>query len=343
MKKKAINIFLPLFLSIFLFFSVIFAISIGSVEIEFPKVWIIIMNKIGFNIPRTYDAGEETIILTIRMPRVLMAVVIGAMLGVAGVAAQGILKNPLADPYIIGVSAAAGFGTALMVVLVLGFFSLLTIPLVAFLFAILSISIVYELSKTTYRISTTVLLLAGIAISFFFSALTSFILFFSEDKAHTILIYLMGSLWGITWIEFYIVLLVMVPSTIILFFYGRDLNLMVFGDETAQSMGVNVEQSKKIILFLMTLLTSTAVAFCGSIGFIGLIVPHTIRLLIGSNNQKLIPYSALIGGLLLLWADIFARTLIAPLEIPVGIFTALMGGPFFLYLIVKKKRKGELG
>lgn len=343
MKKTIFHYSLLIFLFLFLLFSVTIAISIGSVEIEFNKVWVIILNALGFDVPKTYTNGEEAIILVIRIPRVLMAVIMGAMLGVAGVAAQGMLKNPLADPYIIGISAAAGFGTALMVVLGIGFYGLLIIPLVAFLFAVLSITIVYNLSQTTYRMSTTALLLAGIAISFFFSAFTSLILYFSEDKAHYILSYLMGSLWGVTWMEFYIVLIIMIPGTIALFFYGRDLNVIVFGDETAQSMGVNVEQSKKMILFLMTLLTSTTVAFCGSIGFIGLVIPHTMRLLVGSDNRKLIPYSALAGGLLLLWADVLARTLISPLDIPVGIFTALMGGPFFLYLIVQKKKTGELG
>ncbi len=152
----------------------------------------------------------------------------------------------------------------------------------------------------------------------------------------------MGSFWGITWSEFYVTLGVMIPCTILLFFYGRDLNVMIFGDESAQTIGVNVEKSKKVILFLMTFLASTAVAFCGSIGFVGLIIPHSMRLLGGSDNRKLVPLSAISGGLLLLWADVLARTLIVPREIPVGIFTVLMGGPFFIYLVIKKKGTGEL-
>lgn len=337
------KILVPIFLILFLFFSIIFAVSIGPIEIEFKNTLAILLDRLGFQVPATWTKVEQVIILKIRLPRVLMAVVVGAMLGVSGVAAQGLFKNPIADPYIIGISAAAGFGTALMTIIGITFFNLLSIPLIAFLFALLSVYIVYEFSQTNYRISTTALLLSGIAISFFFSAFTSFILFLSEDKTHYILSFLMGSFWGVTWREFYIVLGIMIPGTIALFFYGRDLNVMVFGDEVAQSMGVNIEQSKKVILFLMTLLTSTAVAFCGSIGFVGLIIPHMIRMVIGSDNPKLIPLSAIAGGLLLLWADILARTLIAPLEIPVGIFTALMGGPFFLYLIVQKKKSGELG
>jgi iron complex transport system permease protein len=338
---KTIVIYVILILG--LFFSIVYAVSIGAVEIKFNVVIAIILDWLGFEVPVIWSEGWQAIILVIRLPRVLMAVVIGAMLGVAGVAAQGLFKNPIADPYIIGISSAAGFGTALMVVLGISFFSLLTIPLVAFFFAILSVTIVYKIAQTNYRMSTSALILSGIAVSFFFSALTSVILFFSEDKAHNILSYLMGSLWGVSWIKFYIVLAVMIPCIITFFFYGWDLNLMVFSDETAQSMGVNIEQSKSVTLVLMTLLTATAVAFCGTIGFIGLIIPHTIRLLVGNDNRKLIMFSAFGGGLLLLWADLLARTLISPLEIPVGIFTALMGGPFFLYLIFQKKKSGDLG
>ncbi|MFX1392557.1 MAG: FecCD family ABC transporter permease [Promethearchaeota archaeon] len=334
---------LPIFLIIFLIISIVFAISIGPVEIEFRTAWAIILNQIGLKLPKIWSDSEQSIILNIRLPRVLMAVVVGAMLGVAGVAAQGLFRNPIVDPYLIGISSAGGFGTALIIVLGISLLSFFTIPLVSFLFAMLAITIIYELSKTNLRLSINSLLLAGLAISFFFSALTSFILYYSEDKSHLILSYLMGSFWGATWLEFYVILAVMVPGTILLYFYARDLNLMVFGDDSAQTMGVNIEQSKKMILFLMVILSSTAVAFCGTIGFVGLIIPHIIRLIAGSDNRRLIPLSALAGGLLLLWADVLARILVSPREMPVGIFTALMGGPFFIYLIIKKKKMGELG
>lgn len=272
-----------------------------------------------------------------------MAIFTGGMLAVAGVAAQGLFRNPIVDPYIIGISSAAGCGAALSVVLgIASLLGLMTIPLMSFLFALLAVLVIYKLSQTRYHLSMTVLLLCGIAISFFFAALTSFILFFSEEHVHYILSYLMGRLWGSTWMDLYIVFLVMVPGIILLFFYGRDLNIMVFGDATAQSMGVNIEQSKRVILILMTLLTSTAVAFCGCIAFIGLIIPHFMRLLVGSDNRKLIPFSAIGGSLLLLWADACARSLLPPLEIPVGILISLLGGPFFVYLVIHKKRSGEL-
>ena len=326
-----------------LFISIILAVSIGSVKIEFSTVLAILLNQVGLPVNEIWTKSEQVIIMQLRLPRVLMAIIIGAMLAVAGVAAQGLFRNPIVDPYIIGISSAAGSGAALTVVLGLAsLLGLMTIPLMSFLFALVAVLIIYKLSQTRYQLSMTVLLLSGIAISFFFSAFTSFILFFSEEHVHYILSYLMGRLWGTTWIDLYIVFLVMVPGILLLFFYGRDLNLMVFGDDAAQSVGVNIEQSKKVILILISLLTSTAVAFCGSIGFIGLIIPHLMRLLVGSDNRKLIPYSAVGGSLLLLWADVFARTLVPPLEIPVGILTSLLGGPFFIYLVIQKKKSGEL-
>ncbi|MFX1274810.1 MAG: FecCD family ABC transporter permease [Promethearchaeota archaeon] len=328
--------------------SIFFAISFGKGDIyqsnyDFPTIFSMILYKLGFPVNVTWSVADETIIMVLRMPRVLMAVVIGAMLGIAGVAAQGLFRNPIADPYIIGISAAAGCGTALSVLIGLNaIFLLFTRPLISFIFSILAVIIVYKLSKTRYQMSVIVLLLAGIAISFIFSSITSLLLYFSEDKVHYILYFLMGRLWASTWDEIFIVYLVLVPCIIIMFFYGRDLNVMVFGDEVAQSMGVNIEKSKKVILILMTLLTSTAVAFCGSIGFVGLIIPHIMRILVGNDNRKLIPLSALSGGLLLIWADLLSRSLVPPLEIPVGIFTSLMGAPFFIYLIVQKKKSGEI-
>jgi iron complex transport system permease protein len=185
-------------------------------------------------------------------------------------------------------------------------------------------------------------LLAGIALSFFFSALTSLILYINETQAYNIMTYLMGSFWSVSWMQAYIMACVMVPGMIALLYYARDLNLMVLGDDTAQTMGVDVEHSKIAILFIMTALASTTVAFCGSIGFVGLLMPHIMRYFVGSNHRRLIPASGLAGAILLIWADILARTLIPPLEIPVGIFTAILGGPFFIYLVIKRKKTGEI-
>ncbi len=315
--------------------------AIGSVVIDVEKVWGILLSNIGIPVPVTWTEGEQVIINVLRFPRTMAAIIAGGMLGIAGVAAQGLFKNPIAEPYIIGISSAAGFGTAITLSMGLFFLGIFTSPIVSFTTAILAIGIIYKLSQTRYRLSMSALLLSGIAISFFFSALTSFLLYISEEQIHYIMYNLMGSFWGVTWIEVYILSCIFVFGIIFLFYYGRDLNLMVFGDETAQTTGVNVEKSKRWILLIMTALTSITVAFCGSIGFVGLIVPHMMRFIFGSNHRALIPTTALAGGILLLWADILARTLIAPLEIPVGIFTALLGGPFFVYLVLKRKKEGD--
>ncbi|OGN89944.1 MAG: hypothetical protein A2Y88_10895 [Chloroflexi bacterium RBG_13_48_10] len=339
--KQVFQRILIFFLILALILSIFVGILIGSVSIEPQKIWGILLHEMGFPIQETWMEGERLIIISLRAPRALAAAIVGAMLGIAGVAAQGLFRNPIAEPYIIGISSAAGFGTALIVGFGLLFLGIFTIPIISFTFALIAVIIVYGLSQTRFRLSLSALLLSGIALSFFFSAATSFILYLSEDQTHNILSYLMGSFWGVSWIEVYIMFCVLIPSTIALFYYARDLNLIVFGDETAQTTGVKVEQSKKIILFIMTILASTSVAFCGSIGFVGLIIPHTMRLIVGSDHRKLIPIAAIGGGILLVWADVISRSLISPLEIPVGIFIALLGGPFFVYLVVKRKKGGN--
>ncbi len=336
--KKSVP-FLLLFL---LLLSIIAGVSIGSVSIKLGNSLKIILNSVGIPVSQTWSVSEEIIVTKLRFPRVLMAVVVGAMLAIAGVASQGLFKNPIADPYIMGNSSAAGFGAALIAVLEINILGIFTIPLVAFVFSLLSVLLIYNLAKTRYGISIVALLLSGVAMSYVFSALISVILYTSEDKAHLIISLLMGNFWGITWLELGIVTLIMIPASVIIYIYGLDLNILLLGDDNAQSMGVNVKQSKRIIVIATTVLTSTAVAFCGSIGFVGLIIPHAMRYIVGSDNRKLIPISALAGGLLMVWADVLARTLSAPLEIPVGIFTSIMGGPFFMYLVIHRKKTGKI-
>ncbi|MFW9987918.1 MAG: FecCD family ABC transporter permease [Candidatus Odinarchaeota archaeon] len=342
-KKFFFLIFFFFFILFSLLISILLAVSIGSISINIGKINGIILNAVGFDIDKTWTPGEENIILYLRLPRVLMSVGVGMMLGISGVVAQGLFRNPIVDPYIIGISSSAGFGTALSIVLgISGLLSIFTLPLVSFLFSCITVLIIYYLSKTRYHLSMTALLLSGIALSYFFSAFTSFILYFTEEHSHFVMIYLMGSFWGTTWSEFFLIFVILINGFVILFFYMRDLNAMVLGDSTAQSLGVNVELSKRVMLILMTLLTSTTVAFCGSIGFVGLVVPHIMRWIIGSDNKKLLVFSALGGSLLLIWSDLVARTIFSPLELPVGILTSLLGGPFFVYLIIKKKKSGEL-
>ena len=337
---KNLKRFIKIFIFLFLIYSVFLAVSIGSVKIEIKNVVNIFLKAMGFNIETVWTQNEEIIILKLRLPRVLTALIVGALLGVAGVASQVLFKNPIADPYIIGISSSASFGAVLSLVLELHFLGKFTTPLISFIVTLLSIGMIYMLSKTKYGISITTLLLSGIAVSFVFSALISLVLYLSVEKSHMILSILMGKFWGSSWDELQIIIIIALIPLTILYFYAMDLNLMLLGDTNAQSMGVNIKTTKIIILVCMTLITATAVSFCGIIGFVGLIIPNSMRLLVGNDHKKLIPYSAAAGALLLIWADTVARTIIAPMEIPVGIFTSLLGGPFFIFLILKKKRMG---
>ncbi len=337
MNKKVQKIF-PYIIFIVLILSILISVTIGSVQIPLDHSISILLRQIGIPLEKLGTVSEETIILELRLPRVLMATVVGAMLGIAGVASQGLFRNPIADPYVLGISSSAGFGVALVALFEISFLGLFTVPVFSFIMSVVTVITIYILSQTKQNVSMSRLLLSGVALSYIFSALISFTLFIAPDKTHLILSILLGKFWGITWNELAITTAVMVPATFVLYIYGLDMNLMLFSNENAQSMGVDVKKTKIIILICMTLLASTAVSFCGAIGFVGLIIPHIVRNIMGSDNRKLIPLSAVAGGILLVWADVLARIIAPPLEIPVGVFTALMGGPFFIYLNIKKKK-----
>ncbi|MHA1744675.1 MAG: FecCD family ABC transporter permease [Promethearchaeota archaeon] len=337
--RRRYQLFLTFFLIILLILSIFFSLTIGSVSIPFSHSLGILLDALGISTSIPFTPTEQIIVLSLRLPRVLMAVLIGAMLSIAGVASQNLFKNPIADPYIIGISSSAGFGAAFATVLGVSFFGKFTLPFISFFFALGTIFFIYQISKKKDDLNVSTLLLSGIALSYLFSALISLLLFLAENTSHLILSVLMGNFWGIGWDEVYISTLVLLPSGLLLYLYGLDMNLLLMGDDAAKSMGLNVKRSKIVIIFGMTILTATAVAFCGSIGFVGLIVPHITRMIFGSDNGKIIPKSAIIGAILLIWADVMARTLSAPLEIPVSVFTSFMGGPFFIWLVIKQRKR----
>jgi iron complex transport system permease protein len=284
----------------------------------------------------TWSEAEAIIIFQIRLPRTFMALLVGSGLAVAGVAMQALFKNPLADPYVLGASSGAGFGAALIISL--GVVSAIFVPLAAFAGAIIASFTVYGLSMIGPRSSVSLLLLSGIALSTFFSALISYLMFVAGSNLQELVFWLMGGLWASTWQYVEITFPVVLVGTIILYAYARDLNLMLSGEESAQHLGVAVENLKRILLVTVSFIVGVAVAFCGIIGFVGLIVPHVVRTFTGPDHKALIPASALFGGILLIWADIIARSAIPGTEVPVGIITALLGAPFFMYL-VRSKRK----
>lgn len=329
-------------LMIMLVSTIIIAIAIGSTYIEPGEVYKVLLSKLT-NGAIYSDVGNvmtQNIIWEIRLPRVLLGAICGAGLALCGVLMQCVTKNPIAEPYILGISSGASCGA--VAVIVLGGMSSIGINSIttgAFVGSILSGVLVFaigtRMGKTT---STTRLVLSGMAISTIFSALTNLLIYSAKNsnQAKTALFWTVGSLGGAKWdvllFPFVILLIVIISGSVM----SKSLDILLVGDDSAVILGINVKLIKSIILVLSTLLTSALVAVTGAIGFIGLVVPHICRTIVGSDHKKLITLSSLIGAIFLIASDVVARALFPPIEIPIGIITSLVGGPFFLYLISKK-------
>lgn len=325
-------------------FGGILALGIGSVSISPVIIMKIIIHKIPFlgrNVTADWSYSQEAILLQLRLPRIVLSFLVGAELSAAGVIYQGIFRNPMADPYVIGASSGASLGATLAILLFSGLkiWGIGSVPFFAFLGSAVTIVVVYVISSVGGRTYSFTLLLAGIAVSSFISALVSFFMYFSDNKLHQIYFWLLGSFSSQGWDDVILNLPYGVAGYIIGVLNLRALNLMQLGEETAFSTGVDVELTKKVSLAAACLLTASAVSVSGIIGFVGLIIPHITRLIIGPDHRKLFNFSALVGGLYLMIADTFSRVIISPTELPVGILTALFGGPFFIYLLFKKKNK----
>lgn len=313
------------------------SLSIGTVPIPLSHTIAAIMKRIPLlqNFIKIDIPDEYLVILfSIRFPRILLACVVGAGLATAGCCMQGLFRNPMASPYVIGISSGSAFGAALALLIIPGFFS---VPLAAFIFGVGTIFFVYKISQREGRVPTQTLLLAGIAIGFFFSAITSLLMYIAAESVHRLVFWIMGGFWNSSWMHFLIVLPFIGFGIPAIYLFARDLNILQLGEESAAHLGVEVELAKKLLLILTSLITAAAVSVSGIIGFVGLIVPHITRLLVGPDHRMLIPTSALIGGIFLIWCDTLARIIIAPAELPVGIITACLGAPFFIYLLLKKR------
>lgn len=318
-------------------FLVLLGIAVGPVKIPFRDILAAFsldtLKKALLN-PNSLNENSY-IVLQIRLPRVILAYLVGISLASAGTASQALFKNPLADPYIIGISGGAAVGASIAALYFpqyMGVFALIG--------ASLAVVAVYRIAKVNGHIPVDTLLLAGIALGFFTSALTSYLLYVGRERIHNAIFWLMGTFNGADWGDVKMVLFSSVLGVSILLFSWRELNLLLLGEESV-SMGLDVNLYRKIIIGVISLLTSFAVATSGIIGFVGLISPHAMRIVFGPNHKRLLPASALFGGSLMVFADILARILLRPAEVPVGIITALFGAPFFIYLLIKKKR-GEL-
>lgn len=328
-------------LLILLFVSFIYAVSFGTICLDKKEIIYVILEKVAL-FPHAVTITDTTrdIVLNIRLPRVFLAALVGASLSAAGATFQGLFRNPLADPYIIGVSSGAALGATLVIVsgLSLGWAGFGAVPVMAFAGGALAVVLVYQLSRQGGFVPVMTLLLAGIAINAFLSALVSLLFYFAGERLHQVVFWMMGGLGGACWSYVRVMLPYFLLGFSIIYFFARELNALLLGEDTARTLGIDAEKYKKIFLAAAALLVSAAVSTSGIIGFIGLVVPHIIRLAAGPDHRFLLPASALLGAVLLLGADALARTVIAPAELPVGIITALLGAPFFLYLLRRRKK-----
>ena len=335
-------LFWAIALTIILIATIIGAIAIGSTYIEPGVVYKVLLNKLsnGNLFSGDMNVMFESIIWEIRFPRVILGAVCGAGLALCGVLMQCVTKNPIAEPYVLGISSGASAGA--VAVIVLGGISSLginTISAGAFVGSIVSGVLVFaigtQMGRTT---STTRLVLTGMAISTIFGAITNLLIYAAENsnQAKNAIFWTVGSLGGAKWSVLLLPTIMLVIVLVISIFISKSLDILLLGDDSAIILGINVKFMKSVILILSTLLISTIVAVTGAIGFIGLVIPHICRTIAGSDHKKLIVLSSLIGAIFLIISDILARGLFPPIEIPIGIITALVGGPFFLYLICKK-------
>ena len=319
---------------LFLSIALLLSLAIGSVFISPNELWQTLLGN-GTD-------TAEAILWKIRLPRTILIALTGAALGGSGAAYQGLFRNPLADPFLIGVASGAGLGAviAMSIQWPYSFWGLMAIPFAAFLAALLTVFIVYLFARVGRTIPTTNLILAGVAFSSFATSLTSFLMIRSTSEVRRALGWLLGGASQSGWDAILALLPYLVIGLGVLTFSGHALNVLQFGDDQAQQLGLNVTRAKRIILIAASLATAAAVAFSGIIGFIGLIVPHLSRLWFGPDYRRLLPLSALGGATALLVCDILARILLAPQEIPVGIITALAGAPFFLWVLRRSKNQG---
>jgi len=316
------------------------AVSLGAVSIPVARSGAILLHYIaGWGaIPGGMDR-DSAIILELRLPRVLSGAMVGAALALSGAVLQALLRNPLADPYVLGISSGAALGAVLAILFGLGsiYLGTFAVPGAAFCGALLTLLFVYFLARVQGRVPAQTMLLAGFIVSAFFLAIIMFLISITTDeRLFNVTFWLMGNLEYMASQPLRGIFLYLLAGAAVLFSLGRDLNLMAMGEETASELGVEVERVKKIAFVFASLITGAVVSVSGLIGFVGLIVPHLVRMLWGPDHRFLLPASALAGAILLVFADLIARTILAPSEIPVGVITALGGAPFFVYLLRKK-------
>ena len=325
--------------------TLILATGIGPVSVPAAKTARILLSRLpgaGGWIPVTWEPLDENIVWGLRLPRVCLGMIVGASLATCGVAMQALVRNSLADPFLLGVSSgAAAFATLGMLFGAFSFLGLYSLSISAFIGAAVTILFVYILARVRGRINITQLLLGGVAVSMIMDGLTSIIKLSAPNALglHNAEFWMSGSLAGAKWAYLTVPLAVLLGCIAFLMVNHRGLNLLLLGDESAGALGVNVRRLQKELILVSSLMAGATIAVSGTIGFVGLMVPHFTRLLVGGDHKKVLPVSALLGGILVVWVDVAARMVIAPEELPVGILTAVIGGPVFIFMLKRRTRE----
>jgi len=335
-------------LAILLLVAMLFSLTIGAVSIPVSEVGIILLKNLGLFNGVAIDSTHELVITTIRFPRIVMTMLIGAMLGVSGAALQGVFRNPLVEPGLIGVSGGAAAAVVVVVVFgasisLAGWTYELLIPFAAFAGGLGATFLVLKLSEQAGRTNIAVLILIGVAVNALTGALIGLSIFYAdENQLRTFTFWTLGDLGGASWQKLAVAAPLILLSITVLLFFSRALNVMALGEAEAYYIGVDVERTKMLVIFFSALGVGVSVSLAGMIGFIGLVIPHLVRVLFHPDNRLVLPASVLGGALLLVLADVLARTIARPSELPIGVVTALIGAPFFVMLLLNAKSKREI-
>jgi iron complex transport system permease protein len=332
----------PLLINLLLLIAaLLLSVAIGAVDIPLAALMRILASRLGAPVSVNWPQSSEVILFSLRLPHTALIALAGAALAGSGAAYQGLFRNPLADPYLIGVASGAGLGAvgAMALPRPAGLLGLYIVPAAAFVGALLTVGIVYLLAYTGNAPPNTTLILAGVAVGAFANALTSFLMLRSQGELRRALAWLLGGTTTSGWSPVWVTLPYILIGLGILLTCGHALNVLQFGEDQAQQLGLAVQRSRVLVIIAASLTTAAAIAFAGIIGFIGLIVPHLMRLVWGPDYRRLIPLSILGGATALLLADVLARRMLAPQELPVGIITALAGAPFFLWILRRSQAR----
>ena len=333
------RVIFPLSCVAFLVFSVLLVVGIGTVHIPMATVLDIFANKFS---PTRFDPrwepGQEAIVWQLRFPRAILAATVGAGLAVVGAALQSVTRNELADPHLLGISSGGALGAILALLHIGSIWGEWTVPFTAFLGALAATAIVVAIARFSRSASAARFVLAGVAVSFIIMACANMAIFWGDPRAtHTVVFWMLGGFGLAQWQHLAYPILTLIPCALWLWMRSGELDSMTIGDETASTLGINADRFRLAVFSVCALITGVMVAFSGIIGFVGLMIPHIARFLLGGSNSRVVPMSALFGAIFLVWADTAARTVMAPEEIPVGIVTGLFGGIFFVWILARSR------